>query len=72
MIVKLAKIIDGGKILSSYSFGTAEISTGQKTGPVTISTSVNGVGTGSFTTNIINTLETKKKCDCFHLLGRIV
>ncbi|KAF6247818.1 hypothetical protein C6990_02920 [Nitrosopumilus sp. b3] len=57
---KLAQIIDGGKILSSYSFGTAEISTGQKTGPVTISTSINGVGTGSFTSNVVNTLEQKE------------
>ena len=56
----LAKITDGGKITSSYSFGTAEISTGQETGPVTISTSVNGVGTGSITTNVINTLEQKE------------
>ena len=56
----LAQIIDGGKITSSYSFGTTEISTGQKTGPVTISTSVNGIGTGSITTNVINTLEQKE------------
>jgi hypothetical protein len=56
----LAKITDGGKIYSSYSYGTAKISTGQKTGPVTISTSVNGVGTGSFTTNVVNTLEQKE------------
>ncbi|MFQ5475406.1 MAG: hypothetical protein ACE5DT_00055 [Nitrosopumilus sp.] len=57
---ELAKIVDGGQILSSYSFGTAEIATGQKTGPLTISTSVNGVGTGSFFTNVINTLEQKE------------
>jgi hypothetical protein len=57
---KLAKIVDGGKIQSSYSFGTAEISTGQKTGPAVISTSINGVGTGSFTTNVVNALEQKE------------
>jgi len=57
---RMAKIIDGGKIISSYSFGTAEISTGQKTGSVTISTSINGVETGSFTTNVVNTLEQKE------------
>ena len=57
---ELSQIIDGGKIISSYSFGTAEISTGQKTGPLTISVSVNGVGTGSFSTNVINTLEQKE------------
>jgi hypothetical protein len=56
----LATISDAGKIKSSYSFGTAEISTGQKTGPVTISTSVNGVGTGSFDTTIVNSLEQKE------------
>ncbi|EIJ66649.1 hypothetical protein BD31_I1856, partial [Candidatus Nitrosopumilus salaria BD31] len=31
---KLATIENGGKIISSYSYGTAKISTGQKTGPV--------------------------------------
>ena len=56
----LAEIVDEGKILSSYSFGTAQVSTGQKTGPVIISASINGVGTGSFTTNVINTLEQKE------------
>jgi len=57
---KLVEITDGGKIYSSYSFGTTQVSTGQKTGPVTISVSVNGVGTGSFTTNVVNTLEQKE------------
>ena len=57
---RMAKIVDEGKITSSYSFGTAEVSTGQKTGSVTISTSINGVGTGSFMTNVVNTLEQKE------------
>ncbi len=57
---ELAKIVDSGKITSSYSFGSAEISTGQKTGPVVISTSVNGVGTDPFTTNVVNTLAQKE------------
>ncbi|WP_232202972.1 MULTISPECIES: hypothetical protein [Nitrosopumilus] len=57
---EIGKIVDGGKVPSSYSFGTAKISTGQKTGPLTISASINGVGTGSFTTEVINTLEQKK------------
>ncbi|MFQ5497295.1 MAG: hypothetical protein ACE5DU_05350, partial [Nitrosopumilus sp.] len=57
---QLAKVIDGGKIPSSYSYGTAKISTGQKTGPVTISTSINGVGTGSFSSNVVNPLEQKE------------
>ena len=56
----MAQIVDGGKITSSYSFGTAEISTGQKSGPITISISVNGVGTGSIITNVVNTLEQKE------------
>jgi hypothetical protein len=56
----LAQIVDEGKILSSYSFGTTQVSTGQKTGPVTISASINGVGTGSFTANVVNTLEQKE------------
>jgi len=56
----LGKIVDEGKILSSYSYGTAQVSTGQKTGPITISVSVNGVGTGSFTSNVVNTLEQKE------------
>jgi len=56
----LASISDGGGVASSYSFGTAKVSTGQKTGPVIISASVNGVGTGSFMTNVVNTLEQKE------------
>ena len=57
---QLAEIYDGGKIYGSYSFGTAQVSTGQKTGPVIISASINGVGTGSFTTQVVNTLEQKE------------
>ena len=57
---KLATIENGGKILSSYSYGTAKISTGQKIGPVKISASINGMGTGSFTSQVINTLEQKE------------
>ncbi|MCV0400770.1 MAG: hypothetical protein K5777_02125 [Nitrosopumilus sp.] len=57
---QIATIENGGKITSSYSYGTATISTGQKTGPVKISASINGVGTGSFTTEVINTLEQKE------------
>ncbi len=57
---KLATVSDGGKITSSYSYGTAKISTGQQTGPVKISASINGVGTGTFTTQVTNTLEQKE------------
>ncbi|MFB5607788.1 MAG: hypothetical protein ACE5RG_06765 [Candidatus Nitrosomaritimum yanchengensis] len=57
---KIAQIDNGGKITSSYSYGTATVSTGQQTGPVKISASVNGVGTGSFTSEVVNTLEQKE------------
>ncbi|MFB5636507.1 MAG: hypothetical protein ACE5RB_07735 [Nitrosopumilus sp.] len=57
---KIAQIDNGGKITSSYSYGTAIVSTGQQTGPVKISASVNGVGTGSFTSEVVNTLEQKE------------
>ena len=56
----IAQIDNGGKIVSSYSYGTATISTGQQTGTVKISASINGVGTGSFTSEVINTLEQKE------------
>jgi len=52
-----AIIANGGKILSSYSYGTSTITTGQKTGFLKISASINGVGTGSFSTEVVNTLE---------------
>ena len=57
---EIATIDDSGKILSSYSYSTATISTGQQTGDVIISASINGVGTGSFTSKVINTLEQKE------------
>ena len=57
---KIARIDNGGKIVSSYSYGTATVSTGQQIGPVKISASVNGVGTGSFTSEVVNTLEQKE------------
>ncbi|MHA7647125.1 hypothetical protein [Nitrosopumilus sp. S4] len=57
---KLATITNAGKITSSHSYGTAQISTGQNTGFVKISASINGIGTGSFTTQVINTLEQKE------------
>lgn len=57
---EIGQIVDGGHIQSSYSYGTTQITTGQKTGPLTISTSVNGVGTGSFSTQVVNSLEQKE------------
>jgi hypothetical protein len=56
----IATIKDIGKIESTHSFGTAIISTGQKSGPVLISASVQGVGSDSHLTEVVNTLEQKE------------
>ena len=53
-------IADKGKIESSYSFGTAIISSGQKSGQVLLSASVQGVGSDSVLTEVVNTLEQKE------------
>lgn len=57
---KLVTVKDIGKIEVGNSFGTAIISTGQKSGPVLISVSVQGVGSDSVLTEIVNTLEQKE------------
>ncbi|WP_255458347.1 hypothetical protein [Nitrosarchaeum sp. AC2] len=57
---KLVTIKDIGKIEVGNSFGTAIISSGQKSGPVLISTSVQGVGSDSVLTEVVNTLEQKE------------
>src|SRR3989344_4573295 len=49
-----------GKIEAGNSFGTAIISAGQKSGPVLISASVQGVGSDSVLTEVVNTLEQKE------------
>ncbi|NOS62338.1 MAG: hypothetical protein HOO66_04795 [Nitrosarchaeum sp.] len=49
-----------GKIEVGNSFGTAIISSGQKSGNVLISTSVQGVGSDSVLTEVVNTLEQKE------------
>ena len=49
-----------GKIEVSNSFGTAIISSGQKSGSVLISASVQGVGADSILTEVVNTLEQKE------------
>jgi len=54
------KVKDIGKIESTNSFGTAIISSGQKSGTVTISTSIQGIGSGSQDTEVVNTLEQKE------------
>jgi len=53
-------ISDKGKIESSYSFGTAIISTSQKSGQVLLSASIQGVGSDSVLTEVVNTLEQKE------------
>lgn len=56
----LVTIKDIGKIEVSNSFGTAVISSGQKSGTVLISASVQGVGSDSVLTEVVNTLEQKE------------
>ena len=53
-------ISDKGKIESSYSFGTAIISSTQKSGQVLLSVSIQGVGSDSILTEVVNTLEQKE------------
>lgn len=50
---------DIGPIEVGHSFGTATISSGQKSGSVLISASVQGVGSDSVLTEVVNTLEQK-------------
>ncbi|EGP93839.1 hypothetical protein [Nitrosarchaeum koreense] len=57
---KLVTIKDIGKIEVGNSFGTATINSGQKSGPVLISASVQGVGSDSVLTEVVNTLEQKE------------
>ncbi len=57
---KLVTIKNVGKIETSNSFGTAIISSGQKSGTVLISASVQGVGSDSVLTEVVNTLEQKE------------
>jgi len=57
---KLVTIKDIGKIEVGNSFGTATITSGQKSGPVLISASVQGVGSDSVLTEVVNTLEQKE------------
>ncbi|MCE9617745.1 MAG: hypothetical protein K8Q88_05225, partial [Nitrosarchaeum sp.] len=56
----LVTVKDIGKIEVGNSFGTAIISAGQKSGTVLISASVQGVGSDSVLTEVINTLEQKE------------
>jgi hypothetical protein len=56
----LATVIDPGNIRPSYSYGVAKIETTQKSGEVLISANVKGIGSGSFLTEVVNTLEQKE------------
>ncbi|MGI0057161.1 MAG: hypothetical protein ACREAK_07285, partial [Nitrosarchaeum sp.] len=56
----LVAIKNIGTIDTGSSFGTAIISSGQKSGLVMISTSVQGVGSDSILTEVVNTLEQKE------------
>lgn len=53
----LASVIDPGKIRPSYSYGTTVIQTTQKSGEFLISANIKGIGSGSFLTEVVNTLE---------------
>ena len=56
----LATVIDPGKIRPSYSYGVAKVQTTQKSGEFLISANIKGIGSGSFLTEVVNTLEQKK------------
>ncbi|MDH3677006.1 MAG: hypothetical protein OEQ12_01745 [Nitrosopumilus sp.] len=56
---EIATVSDPGRIKSSYSYGVAQISTTQKSGPLGISVSVKGVGSETFQTKVVNSLELK-------------
>jgi hypothetical protein len=56
----LVSIKNIGKIESGNSFGTAIITSGQKSGSVLISASIQGVGSDSALTEVVNTLEQKE------------
>ena len=56
----LVTIKDPGFIDSSYSFGTAIISSTQKSGDVLVSATIKGVGSDSFLTKVVNTRAQKE------------
>ncbi|MDH3276845.1 MAG: hypothetical protein OEL77_00510 [Nitrosopumilus sp.] len=56
----LATVTDVGMIRPSYSYGVAEVVTTQKSGTVLLSANVKGIGSGSFLTEVVNSLEQKK------------
>jgi len=56
----LATVTDVGVISPSYSYGVTELETTQKSGEVLISANVKGIGSGSFLTEVVNSLEQKQ------------
>ena len=52
-------VTDPGLIKSTFSYGVAAITSTQKTGGVSITTSLKGVGSSSFETTVVNSLEQK-------------
>ncbi len=56
----LVKIKELGKINAASSYGTSTIETGQETGPVTLSSTIKGIGSASTKTEVINTLKQEK------------
>ncbi len=56
----IIKIKNPGIIERSLSFGSAIVSSGQKSGEVTISVNVKGIGSNSFATEVVNSLEQKE------------
>jgi hypothetical protein len=50
-------VIEPGKIRPSYSYGTAIVETTQKSGEFLLSANIKGIGSGSFLTEVVNTLE---------------
>ena len=56
----LGTVVNAGSIPPSYSYGVAEIETTQKSGEFLISANIKGVGSGSFRTEVVNSLEQKQ------------
>ena len=54
---EIANVDDAGRIKASYSYGVATITSTQKSGTVEISTSLKGIGSDSFKTTVVNSLE---------------
>jgi hypothetical protein len=55
----LATVVDPGNIKPSYSYGITKVKTEQKSGEFLISANIKGIGSGSFRTEVVNTLEQK-------------